>query len=155
MPIWLEPENEPLPTMDAGPYGLGHIKEDSQTRAPSASPDGLSEHFDYFDFEDHQERPKRSPTYPFVPSCPLKVHVLKPLGKADDMRPKYQKPSVVPPIPERLVHNEINLIGPHRIRHSSTIDTKNSASFEATAVWDQKAILSLGTYTSHILIQLS
>lgn len=143
MPIWLEHEAEPLETRDTGLYGLGHISEDSQTRTPSASPDGLSKHFDYVDFGDHQGRPKRSPTYPFVPSCPPKEHLLKPLGKANDAPSKYQKPSAVPPIPKRLPHNESSLIGPGRIRHSSTFDTTNSASFEATAVWDQKAILSL------------
>ena len=145
MAIWLEPEAEPSSTLEASLHGLGSICEDGQSQVPLAFPEGLPVHSDYFDFEDHQKQPKRSPTYPFLPSRPSEAHIFKPLGKASTVYHTYQKRRAVPPSPKRNVHAKPNLTGPHRIRHSSTFDTNNSESFEHTAIWDQKAILSLGT----------
>lgn len=144
MEIWLESEAEPSTTLTASLDGLGSMSEDSQTQAPSASPEGSSEHFDWFDFGDHQKPPKRSPTYPFVPPGPSEAHILKSLGKSSNLYRTYAKRRIAPPVPKRIVHTKPNLSGPHSLRHSSTIDTNNSESFEETAVWDQKAILSLG-----------
>ena len=141
MAIWLGPEAQPSSTLEDG---LGSVN----SRVSLASPEDLPEHSDYFDFEHHQTQPKRSPTYPFVPPGPTEAHILKSLGKASTVYHLYQKARVVPPIPNGNVHNNPSLTGPHRIRHSSTIDTNNSDSFEHTAVWDQKAILSLGMYAS-------
>ena len=151
MAIWLESEVEPSTTLDASLHELGSISEDGQTQAPSASPEGLTGHVDYFDFGDHQRHPKRSPTYPFVPPGPSEAHILKALGKSSNVYQTYQKRKNVPRIPKRKVHPKPSLTGPHTIRHSSTIDTYNSASFEDTAVWDQKAILSLGMYPPQTL----
>ena len=144
MAIWVQSEAEPSTTPAASLYGLESMSEDSQARAPPASPEGLSEHFDCYDFGDQKGPPKRSPTYPFVPPGPSEAHILKSLGKSSNVYQTYAKRRIVPPLPKRIVHTKSNLSGPHSLRHSSTIDTNNSESFEETAVWDQKAILSLG-----------
>lgn len=127
-------------TRDASLYGSEHMSEDSQNRASLASPDGSAEQSDYFDFGES----KRSPTYPFVPPGPSEAHAFRSLSKASNGYLKHQKRRSKPPIPIRHVDSEPNLSEPPRIRHASTIDTNNSAPFEDTAVWDQKAILSLG-----------
>lgn len=154
MAIWLESEAEPSPTLDDSLYKLGPIGEDSQAGAPSACPGPSTGHFGYFAFENNQRPPKRSPTYPFVPLGPSEAPILKSLGKVSKVNQKHRKRRAVPSIPNRLVHTKSNLTGPHRIRHSSTIDTYNSASFEDTAVWDRKAILSLGMYSHQTLSNL-
>ena len=154
MAIWLESEAEPSPTLADSLYKLGPIGEDSQTGVPSASPEPSTGHFDYFTLGDYQRPPKRSPTYPFVPLGPSKAPILKSLGKVSKVNQKHRQRRAVPPIPNRLVHTKSILTGPHRIRHSSTIDTHNSASFEDTAVWDRKAILSLGMYVPQTLSHL-
>ena len=145
MAIWLGPETQPSSTLEARSYGLESVNE---YRVSLASPEDLPEHPDYLDIGHHQTQPKRSPTYPFVPLGPSEAHILKSLGKASTVYHPYQKTRVVPLIPNGNVHNNPNLTGPHCIRHSSTVDTKNSDSFEHTAIWDQKAILSLGMYSS-------
>ena len=154
MAIWLESEAEPSPTLDDSLYKLGPIGENSQAGAPSACPGPSTGHSEYFAFEDNQRPPKRSPTYPFVPLGPSEAPILKSLGKVSKVNQKHRKRRAVPSIPNRLVHTKSNLTGPHRIRHSSTIDTNNSASFEDTAVWDRKAILSLGMYSHQTLSNL-
>ena len=148
MAIWLGSEVQPSSTLEARSHGLGSVNEGGQNLVSLASPEDLPEHLDYFDIGHHQTQPKRSPTYPFVPPGPTEAHILKSLGKASTVYHLYQKTRVVPPISNGNVHNDPNLTGLHRIRHSSTVDTKNSDSFEHTAVWDQKAILSLGMYSS-------
>ena len=142
---------EPFSTLEASLNKLGSISEKSHSRAPSVSPKGLSEHFDYFDFGDRQSQPTRSPTYPFVPPGPSEAHILKSLGKASHVYHLHQERRTVPPIHKKRVHPKPSLTGPFRIRHSSTIDTTKSDSFEHTAIWDQKAILSLGMYSSQTL----
>lgn len=132
--------------MDASLYQLGSISEDSHTRAPLASPEDLTGRFDYFDFGGQPNPPKRSPTYPFVLPGPSEEHILKSLGRASNVYQRNQKRRSAPPVSKRIVHTEPNLPGPNQIRHSTTMDTNNSASFEDTAVWDQKSILSLGIY---------
>lgn len=144
MAIWAQSEAEPSTTPAVSFYRLESMGDDSQSWEPPASPEGLSEPFDYHDFGDHQQPPKRSPTYPFVPPGPSEAHILKSLGKSSNVYHTYAKRGIVPPVPKRIVHTTPNLSGPHSLRHSSTIDTNNSESFEETAVWDQKAILSLG-----------
>lgn len=146
MAISLGPEAEPARNLDENLFELGHISEDSHTPVPSASPKDISTHFDYFDFGGQQKPPKRSPTYPFVPPGPSEEHILKSLGRVSNRYPKSQKRKFAPSVSKKPVHTEPNLPGPNQIRHSSTINTNNSASFEDTAVWDQKAILSLGMY---------
>ena len=145
MAIWLGSEAQPSSILEARSYGLGSVNED---RLSLASPEDLPEHIGYFDFGHHQTQPKRSPTYPFVPPGPTKAHILKSLGKASTVYHPHQKRRVVPPIPNGNVHNDPNLTGVRRIRHTSTGDTNHSDSFEHTAIWDQKAILSLGMYSS-------
>ena len=147
MAVWLESEVQPSSPLEARSYGLGSVNESGVSLA---SPEGLPEHSDYFDFGHNQTQPKRSPTYPFVPPGPNKAHILDSLGKASTVYHPHQKRKVVRPIPNRNVHNDPSLTGVHRIRHSSTVDTKNSDSFEHTAIWDQKAILSLGMYSSNL-----
>lgn len=144
MPIRLESKAQPSSTLEGRSYGLESVNEDSVSLA---SLEDLLEYPDYFDSGHHQRQPKRSPTYPFVPSHPTEARILKPLGKASTVYHLHQKRRVVPPIPHGNVHNDPISTGPRRIRHSSTVDTKNSESFEHTAIWDQKAILSLGMYT--------
>ena len=144
MAIRLGSKAQPSSTLEARSYGLKSVNEDSVSLA---SLEGLLEHPDDFDSGHHQTQPKRSPTYPFVPPRPTEAHILKSLGKASTVFYLHQKGRVVPPIPNGNVHNDPMLTGPHRIRHSSTVDTKNSDSFEHTAIWDQKAILSLGMYS--------
>lgn len=139
----LESGAEPFTTLDTNLYGLVPIIEDGHTRAPSASPEDSTGHYDYFDFGGQQKPPKRSPTYPFVPPGPSEEHILKSLGRASNVYQQKQKRRFMPPASKRAVRTEPDLPVPNRIRHSSTIDTNNSASFEDTAVWDQKAILSL------------
>lgn len=144
----LEYEAEPSTTLDTNLYGLGPIIEDAHARAPSASPEDSTGHYDCFDFGGQIKPPKRSPTYPFVPPGPSEEHILKSLGPASNVYHQKQKRRFMPPASKKPVRTEPNLSGPNRLRHASTIDTKNSASFEDTAVWDQKAILSLGMYTT-------
>ena len=148
MAIRLGVEAEPSSTLEARSYGVESLNEDNQFLVSLASPEDLLEHPDCFDFRHHQTQPKRSPTYPFVPPGPTKAHIRKSLGKASTLYHLHQKRRVTSPIPNRNVHNDPMLTGPQRIRHSSTVDTKNSDSFEHTAIWDQKAILSLGMYSS-------
>ena len=150
MAIWLGPETQPSSTREARSYELDSVNGDVQSRVSLASPEEFPEHSDYFDFGHHQTQPKRSPTYPFVPAGPTEARILKSLGKASAVYHLYQQSRVVPPTPNSKVHNEPNLTGLHRIRHSSTVDTKNSDTFEHTAVWDQKAILSLGMHSSDL-----
>ena len=145
MAVWLDSGPETSTTLDTNRYERRPTSEDSQTRCPSASPEDSTECFDHFDFEDHRKPPKRSETYPFVPPSPSKAHVLKP-GTASKAYPTTRKRRVMAPILNSVVPTEFNLEGAPRIRHASTIDTNNSASFDDTAVWDQKAILSLGMY---------
>lgn len=141
----LKSEAEHTTTLDASIHELESIDEDSHIRAPSASPEENSDRFDYFDFGGQQKPPKRSPTYPFVPPGPSEEH-LRSLGRVSNRYPRSQKRKFVPSISKKIVHTEPNLPGSNRIRHSSTFNTNNSASFEDTAIWDQKAILSLGMY---------
>ena len=148
MAIRLESETQPSSTLEARSYGLQSVNEDNQFLVSLASPEDLPEHPDYLHFRHHQTQPKRSPTYPFVPPGPTKAHILKSLSKSSTVYHLHQKRRVVPPIPNGKVLNDPILAGVQRIRHSSTVDTKNSDSFELTAIWDQKAILSLGMYSS-------
>ena len=144
MATWLESEAEPSTTLDISLYGLGSISEDSHTRAPPASSEGSTGDFDHYDFEDTHKQPKRSPTYPFIPPSPSKPKFFNPLEKSSSVHQKHQKRGLEPPIYKNKLHAEPILPGPHGLRHASTIYSNNSASFEDTAVWDQKAILSLG-----------
>ena len=137
-------EAEHATTLDASIHELESIDEDSHIRAPSASPEENSNRIDYFDFGGQQKPPKRSPTYPFVPPGPSEQ--LRSLSRISNRYLKSQKRKSVPSTSKRTVYTEPNLPGSNGIRHSSTINTNNSASFEDTAVWDQKAILSLGMY---------
>ena len=145
MAVWLESGPETSTTLVANLYERRPTSEDSQTRCPSASPEDSTECFDRFDFGDHRKAPKRSETYPFVPPSPSKAHILKP-GTASKAYPTTRKRRVMAPIRNSVVPTEFDSGEPPRIRHASTIDTNNSASFDDTAVWDQKAILSLGMY---------
>ena len=138
-------------TRDASLYGSENMSEDSQNRASLASPDDSAEQSDYFDFGE----PKRRPTYPFVPPRPTEARAVRSLSKASNGYLKHQKRRSKPPIPIRHVDIEPNLSGPPRIQHTSTMGTDNSAPFEDTAVWDQKAILSLGRYPPLILSVLN
>lgn len=142
-----ESKAEPSTTSNANLRDLGPISEESHTRAPSASPEDFTRQFDHFDFVSEQRPPKRSPTYPFVPPGPSEEHILGSRGRASNVHRKHQKRNNAPPVVKGKVHTEPNSPGLNRIRHASTIDTNNSASFEDTAVWDQKAILSLGMYS--------
>ena len=135
MAVWLESGTEPSTTLDANLY----------QRRPTSDPESSTECFDQFDFGDHRKPPKRSGTYPFILSSPSEPHILKP-GTAGNAYPATRKRRDVPPIPKRIVDTDSNWVGPHKIRHASTIESYKSASFDDTAVWDQKAILSLGTY---------
>lgn len=153
MAVFLGSETEPSKSLDASLRDLRPIIEDSESLVRLASLEGLTEHFD---FGYPQKPPKRSPTYPFASSGPSKAHISKSLGKNGHVNHNPQEHRVVPPIPKSEVHNEpssTGLVGPP-IRHSSTINTTNSASFEDTAVWDHKAILSLGKYPSQTLNSL-
>ena len=128
-------EAEPSTTLDSRLYQQGTMVGDSQTRAPSASSDAWAEQSEYSDFVDFQKASKRSPTYPFVAHGPSEPHIHKSsrkIGSLFSVRPKRQ------------VEIGHNCTGPYGIRHASTFDTYKSASFEDTAVWDEKAILSLG-----------
>ena len=149
-----ESKAEPSSIWNANPHELGPISEESHTRAPSAFPQDLTGQFDFFDFVGGKRPPKRSPTYPFVPPGPSKRHILKSLGKASNVYREHQKGNHAPPVAEGKAYTEPNLPGLNHIRHSSTFDTNNSASFEDTAVWDQKAILSLGMHSSQTLSTL-
>ncbi len=133
----IKSEAEHATTLDASIHELESIDEDSHIRAPSASPEENSNRFDYFDLGGQQKPPKRSPTYPFVPPGPSEEH-LRSLGRVSNRYPRS--------LLRKVVHTEPSLPGSNSIRHSSTFNTNNSASFEDTAVWDQKAILSLGMY---------
>ena len=148
MAIWLGPEAQPSSTLEARSYGLESVNE---YHVSLASPEDLPEHPDYFDFGHHQKQPKRNPTFPPSPS---EVHNFKSLGRARNLYHFDQKRRVVPPLSKRHVQTKPSLTGPHRIRHSSTIDTNNSESFEHTAVWDQKAILSLGMSSPQTLVNM-
>ena len=135
-------EAGPSTNLDASLSELEPINEDDQIWAPLGSPENLVGHFDYF----CQKRPPdRSRTYPFIPPGPFEEH-LKLLGRISNGNQRDPKRRFAPPVSKRIVRTESNVPGPNRMRHSSTIDTNNSASFEDTAVWDQKAILSLGMY---------
>lgn len=144
-------EAETSMTLDASLYQLGSINEDSHTQAPSGSPEDSTEHLDCIDFGGHPKPPKRSPTYPFTPPGPSKEHTPKLLGRGSNLYQRNQKRGSGPPVSKKTVHTKPNPLGPNQIRHSTTMDTNNSASFEDTAVWDQKAILSLGMYPLHTL----
>lgn len=146
-----ESKAEPSTAWNGNLHELGPITEESHnSRAPSAFPQDLTGQFDYFDFVGEGKPPKRSPTYPFVPTGPSKEHILKSLGKASSVYRKHQKRNYAPPLAKGKAHTEPNLPGLN-IRHASTFNTNNSASFEDTAVWDQKAILSLGMHSSQTL----
>lgn len=145
-----ESKAEPSTTWNANLHELGPISEES-TRAPSASPEEFTGHFDYFDLVGEKKPPKRSPTYPFVPPGPSEEHILKSLGSTSNLYRKTQKCNFARPLAKGKPHTEPNLPGLNQIRHASTFDTSNSASFEDTAVWDQKAILSLGMQSSQTL----
>ena len=139
-----ESRAEPSTAWNANPHELGPICEESHTRASSAFPQDLTEQFDDFDFVGEKNPPKRSPTFPFMPPGPSKEQLLKSLGKASSLYRNHPKRSYVLPVAKGKAHTEPILPGLNHIRHASTFDTNNSASFEDTAVWDQKAILSLG-----------
>ena len=142
-----ESKAEPSITWNANLHDLGPISEENHTRAPSASPEDFTQCFDHFDFVSEQKAPKRSPTYPFVPPGPSEEHIRKSRGRASNVYRKHQKRNYAPLAIKGKVHTEPDSPALNHIRHASTIDTKNSASFEDTAVWDQKAILSLGMYS--------
>lgn len=144
-------EAEPSTIMDAGLYQLGSINEDGHTQATSGSPQGSTEGFNYFDFGGQPKPPKRSPTYPFIPPGPSEEHIPKILTSGSNLSQRNQKRGSAPLVSKITVHNKLNRPGPNQIRHSNTMDTNNSASFEDTAIWDQKAILSLGMLLPHTL----
>ena len=130
-------EAEPSTTLDFSLYGSEPIAGDSQTRAPPASQGAWTEQSDYSDFGDPYRPSKRSPTYPFVPCGSSDAHTHRTSGRVSNVFSKILK---------REVDDGHSFTGPNNIRHASTFDTYKSASFEDTAVWDEKAILSLGMY---------
>ena len=130
-------EAEPSRTLDISLYRSKVISGSGQTRAPPASPDAWTEQSECSDFGDSLKPSKRSSTYPFVPPGPFDAHVHKSPRRASNLLLKLFRKQL------DIGHNST---GPPHIRYASTIDTNHSASFEDTAVWDEKAILSLGTY---------
>ena len=139
-------EAEPSTTMDASLYQLRSIDEDGHTQATSGSPQCSTEGFDAVDFGGQPKAPKRSPTYPFIPSGPSEEHIPQNLTSSSNLHQRNQKRGS---IPKKTDPKKLNLPGPSQIRHSTTMDTNNSASFEDTAIWDQKALLSLGMSLPH------
>ncbi len=138
-------EAEPLASPEESFRGLGPISEDGDGRAPSASPEPYPERPDYFDHTAQEKAPQRSQTYPLVPSILSDKHIRKPMNRSSTANRPSQKHRISRRPSKRSTFSEPDLPIQNQSRQS-TIDTKNSLSFEDTAVWDEKAILSLGMY---------
>ena len=143
---------------------LGPISEDNLLREQSASPEPIDNVVDHFDFERTQHNhgtksthlpisnglPERSGGHTVAAPRIVKEERQDSLTPSEESRSSIiggarQKPKSRPPRTfDKGKFNEA--YGPNQdARRSSTMATKNSESFEDTAVWDQKAILSLGT----------
>lgn len=139
---------------------LDAIREDGGSRERSGSPEPMRNSVDVNDFE--YQLPQRGLTHPTVPQG-LKVRSLSgginpprrsngTAGKAkvggDPTRRRK------PPLSHRFFHrtqspdSDRSYPGPKR---HSTINTEVSASFEETAMWDHKTILSLGMYSDEVV----
>ena len=138
-------EAEPLTNPEESFHGLGSISEDGDSRAPSASPEPYPERPNYFDHTAQENAPQRSRTYPLVPSNLSHERIRKSMNRSSTANQPSQKHRTSRRPSQRSLFSEPDLPIQNQSRQS-TIDTKNSLSFEDTAVWDEKSILSLGTY---------
>ena len=138
---------EPLTTLavlDTSVDELGPLSGDSLLREQSASPEPISERRDYFNFEGAQQGLRRRSTHPPVATESLEGQEPGPLGRASTTRVSNKNFKSAPPSSfdkNTFVEDHHSGQSPRR---NSTIGTQNSLSFDETAVWDQKAILSLG-----------
>ncbi len=136
-------EAEPLTSPEESFHGLGSISEDGDGRAPSASPELSPDRSSYFDHAAQENAPQRSQTYPLVASTLSDEHIRKSFNRSSTANQPSQKHRTSRPPSKRSTFSELNSPIQNQSRQS-TIDTKNSLPFEDTAVWDEKAILSLG-----------
>ena len=119
-----------LAVLDTSVDELGPLSGDSLLREQSTSPEPISERRDYFN--------------PPVAMESLEGQEPGPLGRASTARvPNKTFKSAPPSSFDKNIFAEDHHPG-QSPRRNSTIVTQNSLSFDETAVWDQKAILSLG-----------
>lgn len=149
-----------LPRSNSGPQtglnDLATITERDVTPERSSSPEPLEEGTEVDDLCDDFIAPKRRSTHPPVPieSNGRSPTASGPIGNSKADFPARANTFGAPKrnragnyLKHRLFNatksadNDSKTKSPQR---ASTIDTKFSVSFEETAVWDQKAILSLG-----------
>ena len=152
---------------DREPAALHRIDEDGLLQTQVASPVAHNGRSDYFDFATNERKPRRSSTDPVSPSSTEKRATTSKPRAATTYEPERQS-SAEPtrstfgyfgrPLRWILPGKQNNVAEAvpkgHAVRRHSTQNTNYSASFEDTAVWDRKAILSLGKWP-HLVIQLS
>lgn len=135
---------------------LATITEREVTPERSSSPEPFEEGTGVDDFCHHLIAPTRRSTHPPVP---IESNGRSPTASVPIGNPKVDFPARANTFGAPK-HNRTGKYLRHRLfnatrsvdndsktkspRRASTIDTKFSVSFEETAVWDQKAILSLG-----------
>ena len=140
--------------------GLDRIDEDKFTQTQVASPVAENSRSDYFDFASRVRRPRRRSTDPVSPSSTekglsatkapsLRAATTYVPTKQNSTEPKKTTLGSIGNTFRRILpgkQNNFAEAGPSGIhpRRGSTIYTNYSASFEDTAIWDRKAILSLG-----------
>lgn len=126
-------------SLSTSPTDLGPIIEDSPAQPKSPKTESI-------DFGEIQQAPRRSLTQAINTSWTPEERRPGYLRRAKTLHTSNHDHPTFPNKPlERIILGEASSPYPsQKIRRHSTIETKNSASFEETAVWDQKAILSLG-----------
>lgn len=142
------PIKETLANISTSTDGLGAISENSLLREQSASPEPIQEGTAYFDFQDGRYQRPQSPrqssiNQPLVADGSAEGSEPNSLNKANRTRTYDKRSKSVPPISGKTKLVESQIAGQVPRRHSTNL-TQNSESFAETAVWDQKAILSLG-----------
>ena len=154
-----EANDQALTNVDTNLGGLSSISENSHPsllREQSASPEPIEEGRSvYFDLENVRQRQdsKESPSNSPTTSGPADGREASSFNKAN--RPKTQRSSGAPPNAIRNRNAEAHVSSQSQRRQSTTQNTQSSEysePFEESEVWDQKAILSLGTSHSNSCI---
>ena len=134
---------------------LDPITEDRILRTETASPTVDAEHIGYFDFAPKNKGLRRSSTDPNLSPGSSKHSVPSPKARAQttyESHPESSR-SAGPPKAKSSFWTQLGLSRQdtpdhtphlHLNRRHSTHETNYSESFEASAVWDRKAVLSLG-----------
>lgn len=135
---------------------LGTIAESEAVRVQSSSPEPYVEGTEVNDFGERSAAPRRRSTHPSVPLEPSEPPSSDSLPYEPKKSPIQRAKTIENPSRTHKFQSSRQIFSrrrsadtdflPQSPRRQSTANTKKSESFEKTAVWDRKAILSLGQF---------